>query len=75
MVGPWQEFFYENRTQSLIWKAADFVKLAESYGHVGMRIENPSDLKARSKEAFSPKLKERFVFMIFLTDQKKMYFQ
>ena len=40
----------------------DFVKLAESYGHVGMKIENSSDIEGALKEAFSPKLKERLVF-------------
>jgi acetolactate synthase-1/2/3 large subunit len=52
----------------------DFVKLAEAYGHVGMRIENPSDVEGALAEAFSPKLKDRFVFMNFLTDQKENVF-
>ena len=45
----------------------DFVKLAESYGHVGMRIENPSDVEGALKEAIA--LKDRLVFMDFITDQ------
>ena len=52
----------------------DFVKLAESYGHVGMKIEKSSDIEPALKEAFSPKLKERLVFMDFITDQSENVF-
>ncbi len=70
MVRQWQEFFYGNRyAESYMDALPDFVKLAEAYGHVGMRIEKPSDVEAALKEAFSPKLKERLVFMDFITDQ------
>jgi acetolactate synthase-1/2/3 large subunit len=44
----------------------DFVKLAEAYGHVGMRIEKKSDVEPALREAF--KLKDRTVFMDFQTD-------
>jgi acetolactate synthase-1/2/3 large subunit len=46
----------------------DFVKLAESYGHVGMKIERPADVEPALKEAFT-RLKDRLVFMDFITDQ------
>jgi len=75
MVRQWQEFFYGNRySESYMDALPDFVKLAEAYGHVGMRIEKPSDVEDALKEAFSPALKERFVFMDFLTDQKENVF-
>ncbi len=75
MVRQWQEFFYGNRySESYMDALPDFVKLAEAYGHVGMRIEKPSDVEPALKEAFSPKLKERLVFMDFLTDQKENVF-
>ena len=45
----------------------DFVKLAESYGHVGMRIEKPADVEPALREAFA--LRDRLVFMDFITDQ------
>jgi len=45
----------------------DFVKLAESYGHVGMCIEKPADVEPALREAL--KLKDRLVFMDFITDQ------
>ena len=75
MVRQWQEFFYENRySESYMDSLPDFVKLAESYGHVGMRIEKPEDVEGALKEAFSPELKHRFVFMDFLTDPKENVF-
>jgi acetolactate synthase-1/2/3 large subunit len=75
MVRQWQEFFYGNRySESYMDALPDFVKLAEAYGHVGMKIEKPSDVEDALKEAFSPKLKERLVFMDFMTDQKENVF-
>jgi len=50
----------------------DFVKLAESYGHVGMQITQPGDVEGALKEAFA--MKDRFVFMDFITDQKENVF-
>ncbi len=68
MVRQWQEFFYQGRyAMSYMDALPDFVKLAESYGHVGMRIEKPADVEPALKEAM--KLKKRLVFMDFLTDQ------
>ena len=75
MVRQWQEFFYGNRySQSYMEALPDFVKLAEAYGHVGMRITNPADVEGALKEAFCPALKERLVFMDFMTDQKENVF-
>ena len=75
MVRQWQEFFYGNRyAESYMDALPDFVKLAESYGHVGMKIEKPSDIEPALKEAFGPKLKERLVFMDFITDQSENVF-
>ncbi len=75
MVRQWQEFFYGNRySESYMEALPDFVKLAEAYGHVGMRITNPADVEGALKEAFSPALKERLVFMDFMTDQKENVF-
>jgi len=72
MVRQWQEFFYGNRySESYMDTLPDFVKLAESYGHVGMRIDKPGDVEAALKQAFSPEMKERLVFMDFRTDPKE----
>ncbi len=68
MVRQWQEFNYEKRySHSYMDALPDFVKLTESYGHVGMRIENPADVDSAMDEAFA--LKDRVVFMDFQTDQ------
>ena len=68
MVRQWQEFFYEGRySMSYMESLPDFVRLAESYGHVGMRIERPADVEGALKEAFE--LKDRLVFLDFITDQ------
>ncbi len=73
MVRQWQEFFYENRySESYMDSLPDFVKLAESYGHVGMHIDQSADVEGALKEAFA--MKDRFVFMNFITDQKENVF-
>ncbi len=75
MVRQWQEFFYGSRyAESYMESLPDFVKLAEAYGHVGMRIDKPEDVEGALKEAFSPSLKDRLVFMDFQTDQKENVF-
>ncbi len=67
MVRQWQEFFHGNRYSETYMDALpDFVKLAEAYGHVGMRIEKPADVEAALKEAFARK--DDLVFMDFRTD-------
>jgi len=67
MVRQWQELTYNKRySSSYMDSLPDFVKLAESYGHVGMRIEKKSDVEPALREAF--KLKDRTVFMDFQTD-------
>ena len=70
MVRQWQEFFYQGRySMSYMDSLPDFVKLAESYGHVGMKIENPADVEGALKEAMA--LKDRLVFMDFITDREE----
>jgi len=67
MVRQWQEIEYDNRySHSYMQALPDFVKLAESYGHVGMRIEKTSDVEPALREAF--RLKDRTVFLDFQTD-------
>jgi len=70
MVRQWQEFFYDRRySHSYMDALPDFVKLAEAFGHVGMRIEDPADVEGALKEAFS--YKKRLVLMDFITDQSE----
>ena len=67
MVRQWQEFMYENReSHSYLDSLPDFAALAESFGHVGMKIENPGDVEGALREAFA--MKDRLVFMDFITD-------
>ena len=68
MVRQWQEFFYSGRyAHSYMEALPDFVKIAESYGHVGMRIEKSGDVESVLKEALS--MKDKTVIMDFITDQ------
>ena len=70
MVRQWQEFMHGNReSESYLEALPDFVMLAESYGHVGMKVESPGDVEAALREAFS--LKDRCVFLDILTDRSE----
>ncbi len=67
MVRQWQEFFHGNRySHSYMDALPDFVKLAEAYGHVGIRVDKPSDVEGALKEAFARK--NDLVFLDFRTD-------
>ncbi len=67
MVRQWQDMQYDSRySHSYMESLPDFVKLAESYGHVGMRITDPAKLTSAMEEAFS--LKDRLVFMDIQVD-------
>ena len=73
MVRQWQEFFHGNRyAESYMDALPDFVKLAEAYGHVGMRIEKPGDVEARCGRR--SRCKDRLVFLDFITDQTENVF-
>ncbi len=73
MVRQWQEFFYERRySHTYMDSVPDFVALAESFGHVGMRIDKPGDVDNALKEAFD--LKDRLVFLDVVTDQGENVF-
>jgi acetolactate synthase-1/2/3 large subunit len=68
MVRQWQEFMHGNReSESYLEALPDFVKLAESYGHVGIRVDRPEDVESALREAFA--LKDRCVFLDIITDR------
>jgi len=68
MVRQWQEFTYESRySHSYMDTIPEFVKLAEAYGHVGMRIDQPEQVRPALEEAFA--LKDRTVFLDIITDR------
>lgn len=73
MVRQWQEFTYESRySESYMDTIPDFVKLAEAYGHVGMQIKKPEDVRPALEEAFA--MKDKLVFMDFMTDRTENVF-
>jgi len=68
MVRQWQEFFYDRRySHSYMDALPDFVKIAESYGHVGIKIEKPADVAGALREALNDR--KRLYFLDFITDQ------
>ena len=68
MVRQWQEMFYDKRySHSYVDALPDFMKLAEAYGHIGIRVENPADVEGALKEGLA--IKDRLVFMDFIIDQ------
>ena len=68
MVKQWQDMQYGGRYSSISYEDSlpDFVKLAESFGHVGLKVEKFSDLNDAMEEAFS--LKDKLVFLDVLID-------
>ena len=67
MVRQWQEFFYEGRySHSYVDALPDFVELAKSFGHSGVRVENPGDLEAAMEETFARK--NELVFLDVVVD-------
>jgi len=70
MVRQWQEFSYGGRySHSYMEALPDFVKLAESFGHVGLRIEKSEEVRPALEQAFT--MQERTVFMDFITDDSE----
>lgn len=71
MVRQWQDMQYSSRYAESLYEDSlpDFVKLAEAYGHVGMRVTKKEDLKAKLAECFA--LKDRLVFMDIMVDQSE----
>ena len=73
MVRQWQELQYDERYSQTYFKGLpDFVKLAEAYGHVGMRIERDADVEGALKEALA--MKDRLVFIDFQVDPAENVF-
>lgn len=67
MVKQWQDMQYDKRySHSYMESLPDFVKLAEAYGHVGMRVDRFDDLEEAMEVCFSQK--DRLVFMDIYVD-------
>ena len=70
MVKQWQDMQYEGRhSHSYMDSLPDFVKLAESYGHVGIKISKPSELKSGLEKAFA--MKDELVFVDIEVDPEE----
>ena len=71
MVKQWQDMQYSGRHSHSTYADSlpDFVKLAEAYGHVGVRIEKMSELKEKLAEAFA--MKDKLVFIDIAVDQNE----
>lgn len=73
MVRQWQELYYSNRESETYFDSLpDFVKLAESYGHVGIRVTKKSEVEGALRQALA--MKDRLVFLDFVTDKKQNVF-
>ncbi len=68
MVKQWQDMQYGGRYSHSTYAESlpDFIKLAEAYGHVGIRIDKLSELDEKMKQAFA--LKDRLVFIDIRVD-------
>jgi len=71
MVRQWQQMFHGQRySGSYMDSLPDFVKLAEAYGHVGIRVDNPGDVEGALREAFTTH-KNELVFLDFQIDRSE----
>ena len=68
MVKQWQDMNYDGRHSSISYEDSlpDFVGLAESYGHVGIKITKNSELKEGIAKALA--IKDKLVFVDIYVD-------
>ncbi|KAF7763312.1 acetolactate synthase I/II/III large subunit [Pseudoalteromonas undina] len=70
MVRQWQDMIYGGRhSSSYMESLPDFVKLVESYGHVGIRVNTLDELQPAIDKAMS--ITDRLVFLDILVDEKE----
>jgi len=71
MVRQWQDMNYSSRYSESVYEDSlpDFVKLAEAYGHVGMKITHIDELETKMRECFA--MKDRVVFMDIDVDRSE----
>lgn len=68
MVKQWQDMLYESRhAQSYMKSLPDFIKLAESYGHLGVKITNPETMEEELAKVLA--IKDRLVFIDVYVDR------
>jgi len=70
MVRQWQDMIYKGRhSHSYMDSMPDFVKLAEAYGHIGIKVDKLDELDAAMEKCFS--YTDRLVFMDIAVDQNE----
>lgn len=71
MVRQWQDMQYEGRYSESLYEDSlpDFIKLAEAYGHVGIKVTRYEDLRGAMEEAFA--MKDRLVFLDIYVDRSE----
>ena len=71
MVRQWQDMQYNSRYSQSVYEESlpDFVALAESYGHVGMKVTKFDELEDKMRECFA--MKDRVVFMDICVDRSE----
>ena len=69
MVKQWQDMQYDGRLSHSTYEDSlpDFVKLTESFGHVGLKVEKPEDLESAMKKCFE--LRDKLVFLDVVIDE------
>lgn len=72
MVRQWQTMFYDSNYSASYFKVLpDFVKLAESFGARGLKIERPEDVEATIREGLST---EGVVLMEIMVDCEELVY-
>ena len=74
MVRQWQELFFDERYSGVYLNpdVPDYVKLAEAYGAVGLRVESPEEVDNAIEKAYS--ITDRSVVIDFRVDPREMVF-
>jgi acetolactate synthase-1/2/3 large subunit len=74
MVRQWQELFFEERYSGVYLDpdVPDYVKLAEAYGAVGLRVESPEEVDATIEKAYA--VEDRSVVIDFRVDPREGVF-
>ncbi len=71
MVRQWQELFYKRRYSQVCMHNPDFVKLAESYGAVGIRVTREEEVRPALEKAIST---DNVVFIDFVVEPEENVF-
>jgi len=74
MVRQWQELFFDERYSGVYLdpNVPDYVKLAEAYGAVGLRVESPEEVDATIEKAYA--VEDRSVVIDFRVDPREGVF-